>query len=613
MSLTMPLEDDRGVQSGRDHLMGCREGAQAHSWIHVLPDRPRSDIPLRIVAVTREQADPIGLLILDRNGEIAQATRTEAWGYIPRALGAFYKGLPAGPYRVLLYQGAAERRILACTDLMVSPANTNIPAAKTPITGIWQVRREWTPNMEDLFSVFVAKLFYVRPGVKKGWRPLHQAFQDPRRNILYGALGINEDSRDQTPRVILSPDCADAPYHVRAYFAWKMGLPFVFNLCKRGNAKTGATCFDTRSNLEDRFDALAHPVDRFNEFIRKSLNWKVHAGNPRTAPEADASDFYPIVLSRETIRPGVVFVDAGGHVLLVTQWQPQSKSAIGALYGIDAHPDRTVTHKPFSKGTFVFNHRVPTDGFKAFRPAVYSQGEVRYRTNTELGPSSGFPRTSDEQSRISAPGQFYNRVYQLLNPLPVDPRQVLRSKIEVLRQTMVERATAVSLGEEHMQRKRGIPMAMPKGMAIFQTTGPWEDYSTPARDMRSLLVLDDIMAFPKHAIQNLDLYAVDPGMHKSKLKNELEALRDQSLLSTTFQYTRSDGSQWTLRLYDIVSRKKALEVAYNPNDCPEIRWAAPPGSEERQTCKRRAPADQRKQMLAARHWFENRRRPDVSQ
>jgi hypothetical protein len=55
---------------------------------------------------------------------------------------------------------------------------------------------------------------------------------------------------------------------------------------------------------------------------------------------------------------------------------------------------------------------------------------------------------------------------------------------------------------------------------------------------------------------------------------------------------------------------KAMEVAYNPNDCVEIRWGAPEGSEEHATCKRRAPAEQRSRMLKYRVWFAERERPE---
>jgi hypothetical protein len=74
-------------------------------------------------------------------------------------------------------------------------------------------------------------------------------------------------------------------------------------------------------------------------------------------------------------------------------------------------------------------------------------------------------------------------------------------------------------------------------------------------------------------------------------------------------YKRSDGTPQTLTVEEILKRKDALEMAYNPNDCPEIRWGAPEGSKELLNCRRRAPGPQREKMKALRHWFHERRRP----
>jgi hypothetical protein len=52
-----------------------------------------------------------------------------------------------------------------------------------------------------------------------------------------------------------------------------------------------------------------------------------------------------------------------------------------------------------------------------------------------------------------------------------------------------------------------------------------------------------------------------------------------------------------------------LEMAYNPNDGVEVRWGATEGTEEFSSCKRRAPADQRKKMESYRQWFKNRTFP----
>ena len=70
----------------------------------------------------------------------------------------------------------------------------------------------------------------------------------------------------------------------------------------------------------------------------------------------------------------------------------------------------------------------------------------------------------------------------------------------------------------------------------------------------------------------------------------------QELSSRKFSYPRTDGSQWTLSLKDVIDRIGDLEMAYNVNDCVELRWGAPEGSEEAATCKRRAPQGQRAKM-----------------
>jgi hypothetical protein len=50
-------------------------------------------------------------------------------------------------------------------------------------------------------------------------------------------------------------------------------------------------------------------------------------------------------------------------------------------------------------------------------------------------------------------------------------------------------------------------------------------------------------------------------------------------------------------------------MAYNPNDCVEVRWAAPEGSDEVRPCHRHAPEDQRTRMTQYRAWFREARRP----
>ena len=61
------------------------------------------------------------------------------------------------------------------------------------------------------------------------------------------------------------------------------------------------------------------------------------------------------------------------------------------------------------------------------------------------------------------------------------------------------------------------------------------------------------------------------------MKNELRGVLASELASRKISYTRSDGSQWTLSLKDVIDPTPDFEMAYNPNDCAELRWAAPDG------------------------------------
>ena len=80
-----------------------------------------------------------------------------------------------------------------------------------------------------------------------------------------------------------------------------------------------------------------------------------------------------------------------------------------------------------------------------------------------------------------------------------------------------------------------------------------------------------------------------------------------TVLGRAFDY--ATAREWSLKLKDVIDRMSALEMAYNLNDCVELRWGAPDGSEEASTCKRHAPTAQRQKMSEYRAWFSERRRP----
>jgi hypothetical protein len=191
-------------------------------------------------------------------------------------------------------------------------------------------------------------------------------------------------------------------------------------------------------------------------------------------------------------------------------------------------------------------------------------------------------------------------VESVLSPEPVDPAVAFRAAIDALDEQIRTRIRAVANGEAYVAT-HAATVPMPEGAAIFETTGPWEDYATPARDLRLLIAIDVVRGFPAKAARRPDA--------PPDLAARLDAMLRDEAAARRFDYERSDGSAWTLTLGDVLSRADAFEAAYDPNDCVEVRWGAPPDGDEIATCRRRAPAEQAARIAGYRVWFRERSRP----
>ena len=77
-------------------------------------------------------------------------------------------------------------------------------------------------------------------------------------------------------------------------------------------------------------------------------------------------------LSQETLRPGTVYADPYGHLLVLVRRVPQTDDAAGVILAVDAQPDGTVARKRFWRGNFLFaqDPALGGPGFKRFRPVV---------------------------------------------------------------------------------------------------------------------------------------------------------------------------------------------------------------------------------------------------
>ena len=149
---------------------------------------------------------------------------------------------------------------------------------------------------------------------------------------------------------------------------------------------------------------------------------------------------------------------------------------------------------------------------------------------------------------------------------------------------------------------------MPDGAKIFETTGPWEDYATPSRDMRLLIAMNVLLALPDRIVKHPELFNLG-GRKPEAVRAGIAKLHAGLIGTRGITYVRSDGKPFKLTVADLLARRTALEMAYNPNDCVEVRWGAAEGTSEYATCARHAPPEQRTKMAEVRTWFHEARRP----
>jgi hypothetical protein len=235
------------------------------------------------------------------------------------------------------------------------------------------------------------------------------------------------------------------------------------------------------------------------------------------------------------------------------------------------------------------------------------KGKLRRLTNAEIAKNADYGDFSLDQSNL-AMEDFYDRMDDVMSPQPLDPLRAMKGAIDSLEEQVKTRVVAVENGRKWQAGAKG-EASMPDGAAIFATNGPWEDFSTPARDFRLLVAIDMVRGYPDRVARRPERYAMPSGKSIDEVKTDLQAALTTELASRKFSYTRSDGSAWTLSLKDVLDRAVDYEMAYNPNDCVELRWAAPDKSGEGATCKRHAPQAQRAKMNKYRNWFQERHWP----
>jgi len=612
-----------GTNSAASSLFGNCEDAAA---VAVLagPITPWKGAPLRVVFATEKPVDG-ELALVAPDGSVAARSQHRFDGP-PYFWFAEIASPAAGQWRAQLTSAgcsAVTRDIAVRADAPPRPSMTS--------EGVWPVRASWNRTMENLYSAWIEKLFDAPLAAEPSWTALHEVLRDRSRNFLFNYLGLGEDDA----HFPLKPDCADLVYFLRAYFAFKMGLPFGYSNCSRGGGGKPPKCYTWWTNLSTsaaraapqpaglRDFAALPPGDQealqpakhlgtaagFGEFLHK-VGDAVQSGAVRTLANDDNTDFYIVPLSQEALRPGTVYADPYGHVMVLVRRVPESNGTAGVFLSVDGEPDGTVARKRFWRGNFLFAHEptLGSPGFKHFRPIVRSaNGSLKRLTNAEIAKDPQYADFSLEQSQLSVE-EFYDRMDDVMSPQPLDPVAAMKGAIDSLEEQVKTRVGSVDMGRKFLQSGKG-EASMPNGPAIFATNGAWEDFATPARDFRLLIAIDVVRNYPDRVARRPDRYAIPFGKSVADVKAQLQGVLAAELASRKFSYTRSDGSSWTLTLKDVIDRAGEFEMGYNLNDCVELRWGAPENSSEASTCTRHAPAEQRSRMATYRAWFRERHWP----
>ena len=613
--------------------IACANAAE----ITVLPSpmAPWTGAPLRVMVVADKPVEGM-LSLIAPDGSVAVKPAERRVGP-PYSWFAEVATPTAGTWHARL---EGDRTAADCSPVIrdIAVAARKPEPLRTPPGSIWQVRNNWNSTNEALFSAWIEKLFDAPPDQDLSWKVWQEVLHDQSRNFLFNYLGRGEDNA-QTG---LRPDCADFVYFLRAYFSFKMGLPFGYSNCSRGFGGKPPKCYQwfdiehpevTRpppppdqevaappppappeQPVEPPAAAPATPVPpkrkppaTFSEYLR-DVGDVVQTGAVRAGD--DNADFYTVPLTQQALRPGAVYADPYGHVLMLVHRVPEANGTPGVFLAVDAEPDGSITRKRFWRGNFLFVHdpALGSPGFKHFRPILRDKnGPLRRLTNAEIAKDPQYGDFSLQQSQLSSE-DFYDRMDDVMSPEPLDPVQAMTDAIQSLNEQVKTRVTSIENGRKYQEKQSG-DTAMPDGASIFETTGAWEDYSTPARDFRLLIAIDVVRGYPDHVARRSERYAMPAGKSVADMKNELQGVLASELTSRKLSYTRSDGSQWTLTLKDVVDRAANFEMAYNPNDCVELRWGAPENSEEASTCKRHAPQAQRAKMSDYRSWFRDRHWP----
>ena len=276
------------------------------------------------------------------------------------------------------------------------------------------------------------------------------------RNLLFNHLGLGEDEM----KIVLRPDCADLPYFLRAYFAFKMGLPFGYLEMLARRRRQPPTCFGWASiqSAEASEAAGARRIVR-RLFADTFADWRSLrlAGRTRALID-DNTDYYPVPLKQETLRPGTIYADPYGHILVLVKRVPQTATARASSSPSTGSPTGPSRASASGAATSC-SRRIPRSAARASSVSGRSCSTRTARCGgsptSEIAKNPQYGDFSLDQTQARAIEDFYDRMDDVMSPAPLDPLRAMKEAITSLEEQVKTRVTSVENGRKFQNSGKG--------------------------------------------------------------------------------------------------------------------------------------------------------------
>jgi hypothetical protein len=449
-----------------------------------------------------------------------------------------------------------------------------VPAAEAG--GSWRILKDhWSPADEQGFGQFVAAIGASNCSSSES------CLRDP----------ANPYRATDKHFLDIDVDCAKWPYLLRAYYAWKNGLPFSYvdavsgsggdlRFTKTANRAVG------RRDLIDRGDGIDAPAA-----IRAMLDAIFSATYRTDASEHRGilSDFYSPAIRPGSIHPGTVIYDINGHVGIV--WKVDGD---GRIYYMDAHPDFIISRSvygaqfgqsPMRLGGGLKNWRpFQLKGYHADAQGHLLGGHMAFAENDQISDFSLVQYTGTEpnpsrdvkQARFFYNGEelgFYEYVRVAVSggKTTFNPIYELKATMKTLCNDLGDRAQYVDLDIKDGVANRQHPARLPDNI-YGSDDQEWESYATPSRDAR---IKAAFAQFYQDLSQMIDLWVHrDPRIVYDgyDLKADLSKAYAAQSKACTITYLNS-AMRPVAMSFDAMAHR-LFAMSFDPYNCIELRWGA---------------------------------------